>query len=265
MCAGMSTARDGEIASLRALRDACDTLTGGLLARMFNRRRIATGGDQHLRQLEELLAFAEPRHLTHPQLRTIKRLGLSVPGGLSFRSLMVQRGEARRIGGADPGWRLDSKLTGYAFADQLGVRRPQSDGVVYPLDGLPPLTAPAVVKPARSTGAKGVYLCFSSDRILHRSQTLASWDEAAAHARTLMATDRPVRDRWIVEELILEAPKTPARDVKFFCFYGQMLFAPRVLWQASRPRARWAPPTSAPRMRPPETTSGLEKLLRSWE
>jgi len=176
--------------------------------------------------VQTLLDFAPPTAINHPQLRIIENHRLSVRRALSFHAIMLQRSEAaRHVGVRDPVWRLDHKATGYKFADLLGVRRPATDLTIRPIAEIEP-NPPVVVKPVRSTGARGVFLVYDHDRIVdvRTGDELRSWGELVDRARALMAvTTRRTPDQWITEELILDEGK-PAHDLKFFAFYGRVLF-----------------------------------------
>lgn len=213
-----------EIDHLGDLIDGTRDLTAATLRRLVTRRAM-TDAD-HRAEVQRLLDHADPTAVGHPQLRIIEKYRLSVHRGLSFHAIMLQRSEAARHAGVrDRVWALDDKAAGYRFADALGVRRPASDLTPRKLADLAP-APPTVVKPARSTGARGVYLLMPGGEVidLRQRDTLRSWERAADRARRLLAEPHSrVRDQWITEELILDG-RRPARDLKFFCFYGQLLF-----------------------------------------
>lgn len=182
------------------------------------------------RRMQNVLDFVSPVHLPHSFLRTIEHRKLSVRRGLSFKAFMVQESENRRLGLEPTSWLLDQKLAAYNFIDELKVRRPASELEARTLDELS-LEPPMVVKPRRSTGAKGCYLISAEDDIVHvRDGTrFTSLSGMREHARGLMQRGedgRALPDRWMAEELVLEdrTAKTPASDLKYFCFYGEVLY-----------------------------------------
>ncbi|GAA4829649.1 hypothetical protein GCM10023354_05380 [Garicola koreensis] len=66
-------------------------------------------------------------------------------------------------------------------------------------------------------------------RYVRSGQTLQGSSRLYDHASALMdpeGREKPIRDRWRYEELILEDPDNgvPARDVKFYAFYGEIAF-----------------------------------------
>lgn len=192
------------------------------------RSRTATGEDGWRESAQRLLDFIPPDHLTHRLLKRVERHDLKVRRGLSFRAFMVQESETRRLGMRSASWMLDQKIAAYRFVDKLAVRRPTTDLESYKFQSLPRFT-PSVVKPVRGTGSRGCYLLYSDFEIVHVLDGLqfGSWDDMYSHAKTLMAdsTSRPLPDRWFIEELILEnaAERIPARDLKFFTFYGEVI------------------------------------------
>lgn len=213
---------DDKIADLTDQIIATGVHTAAMLREMIT--RTAMTSPEHRAEAQRLLDYADPTTVGHPQLRIVEKHRLSVRRGLSFHAIMLQRSEARRHAGVrDRVWRLDDKAAGYRFADALGVRRPASDLIPRKLEDLTP-TPPAVVKPFKSTGARGCYLLMPGGTVidLRHRETLGSWDEAKARARRLLAAPHSrVRDPWIVEELILD-DGAPARDLKFFGFYGEV-------------------------------------------
>ena len=89
-----------------------------------------------------------------------------------------------------------------------------------------------MIKPVHGTGAKGCYLIYQDDYVVHVRDglVLRSIDELATHAAQLMrpaenSRAHPVSDKWMIEELVLEDPDnlTPGRDLKFYTFYGEVL------------------------------------------
>lgn len=212
-----------EIDHLTDLIGSTRNLTAATLRRLVTRRAMTD--PDHQAEVQRLLDHADPTTIGHPQLRIIEKHRLSARRGLSFHAIMLQRSEAARHAGVrDRVWRLDDKAAGYRFADALGARRPASDLTPRKLDDFDP-TPPAVVKPVRSTGARGVFLLMPDGTVtdVRSRDTLRSWDEAADRARESMAEPHArVRDQWITEELILDGRK-PARDLKFLAFYGEVL------------------------------------------
>lgn len=188
-----------------------------------------SGDDSQWREnVDAILEEIDPALLTHHVIRRLERLHLPVRKSVSFHQRMVEESEAKKIGITPPSWRLNRKMRAYHFMDRLGVRRPETTPRAAGFSGLPQ-RAPSVVKAVSGTGGRGTYLVFSDQRIRHVAdgREFGSREQFEGHARSLMeAGRRRVPDRWIVEELILEnrTEGLPARDSKFFCFYGEVLF-----------------------------------------
>lgn len=124
-----------------------------------------------------------------------------------------------------PEWILDDKQTAYQFAKNLGIRVPWVSEVTYRIETLP-IKQGIVIKPADGAGSRGVYLINDKNNIvdLKRREQLENWDRLLERMQKDLVTKWVEKDEWIIEELLLEDPKTSqhARDVKFYCFYGQV-------------------------------------------
>lgn len=211
---------------------ASDRLMTAAVERTFQKELIRGKGKAEVGRLSRaLLEQAEPRHISHNVMRRIERNRLSVRRSISYSDKIHEMSEARKLGTLQPSWKLDIKNAAYNFVDAIGGRRPHSDKVQYSIPDIPP-TYPTVVKATRATGAKGVYLAFNEDRIVHvrDHKVFSSWDEMEQHAERLMAPTRsaagPLPDHWMTEELILEDSENAvaARNLKFYCFYGEVAF-----------------------------------------
>ena len=181
-------------------------------------------------QLAKMLEHADTRQISHSMLRRMERDGLAVNRAVSFHDLMMQESEERRIGLPVRSWWLDQKLDAYRLADKLNIRYPRNDGEVYAFADIEKPSSPLVIKPVKSTGSRGVTLFYADNDILivRGLVHFTSWESYREHVMTRLLDDQApppkIRDRWILEELVLEdtVNKVPARDLKFFCFYGQV-------------------------------------------
>ncbi|NDK30731.1 ATP-grasp fold amidoligase family protein [Nesterenkonia haasae] len=189
----------------------------------------ASGDDADWQEsVDAILQRIDPSSLSHHVIRRLERMRLPVQKSLSFHYQMVEESESRKLGIVPPSWRLNRKTRAYQFVDRIEVRRPETTPEAIRFSTVPQ-RSPSVIKAISGTGGRGTYLAFSDDRIRHVADgtELTSWGHFEDHARSLMeSAHRRVPDRWIVEELILEnrAEAIPARDSKFFCFYGEVLF-----------------------------------------
>ncbi|MDV6011072.1 ATP-grasp fold amidoligase family protein [Haloechinothrix sp. LS1_15] len=219
---------DIDIDALRASKESVDRQIHDALKRTLYRKAMRQADAEYRAKIRELLALAEPRHMTHLMARELENNDLSLHSGLSFTALMFEQSEARRLGAFRPGWLLDNKTNAYAFVDELGVRRPASDLRTYRFTELEQ-ASPIVIKPVKGTGSRGAYAVTAPDRIRHLydGTELSSWEEMVEHANHLMSPKRTrkLADRWMVEELILEdsAAQRLATDVKFYACYGEIV------------------------------------------
>lgn len=144
----------------------------------------------------------------------------------SFRGSLNRRMRQKQLAQQPlPEWLLDDKQKAYKFVEQLGIQTPWVSDMTYKLEDIPPREG-IVIKPADGAGSRGVYLVKTIDHIvdLKRSKQLTSWTELLESMQKDLHTNWVERDEWLMEELILEDPETavPARDVKFYTFYGRV-------------------------------------------
>ena len=124
-----------------------------------------------------------------------------------------------------PEWYFDDKRTSYEFVKSLGVTIPFVDDTHYTIESIPKRTE-IVIKPVDAAGARGVYLVHDIDDIfdVRNSIPIRNWEDLQLSMQKDLETGAVERDEWMVEQLIYEnkAEKVPARDVKFYCFYGKV-------------------------------------------
>ncbi len=183
--------------------------------------------------IHQLCETAKKEYVTHGLLRKFEREKIRIPKALSFREIMVENSELRRIGCHELAWKLDKKNSAYQFADKIGLRRPIMDNRIYGFEEIQKPNGPAVIKPISSTGSMGVYLMFNENSILSAREGiyLNNWEELQKDARKKLEDGKsgknPLlrKDRWMIEELVLSAvgSTVPPNDLKFYCFYGEVL------------------------------------------
>lgn len=143
----------------------------------------------------------------------------------SFRANMNIRMRKQQLQGMLPEWYFDDKRRSYKFVDQLGITIPKIDDEHYSIETLPKRKG-VVVKPVDAAGARGVYLVHDFDDIfdVKNSIKISSWDNLKLSMQRDLESGAVDDDEWMIEELIYEnrAEKVPARDVKFYCFYGKV-------------------------------------------
>ncbi|TMW72350.1 ATP-grasp fold amidoligase family protein [Alteribacter natronophilus] len=171
-----------------------------------------------------------------------KDTGVELNRLASFRGSLTSRSILRQTDHGMPEWLLDRKKAAYRLADLSGVKRPWVSDRVYSVDTLPEEDR-VVVKPADGAGGRGVYLVFSSDRIedVKRSQTLNSRTDLLTSMREDLAAGRVEKDEWVLEELVADADGEPARDLKFYCFYGKAALVLEVIRYPETKYCWWSP------------------------
>lgn len=154
-------------------------------------------------------------------------LSLHSRRSLSFsESLRVFTSEARKLYKdykiTVPTHHLDNKLMGYEFAKICGMRAPKVLQANVPLDNIK-FEGKTVVKPFSENASKGVFIAYSTNKIvyLNKGENHPSEAFAKRYARRLLNGNVVRRDRWMVEELLIDN-NAIARDVKFYCFYGEI-------------------------------------------
>lgn len=155
----------------------------------------------------------------------IREEKISLQQFASFRVNLAMRIRRKQLGERLPEWILDDKVVAYQFLDTLQVRRPEVSQDTYLLKDIPKKKN-IVVKPVAGAGSRGVYLVFQENYIqdVRRTQVLTSWNDMMTYMTEDLANGWVTKDSWIVEELIVDSEdeKNPARDLKFYCFYGQI-------------------------------------------
>lgn len=150
---------------------------------------------------------------------------IPIQSAASFRGSLSMRMRKTQLQGNLPEWPLDDKQTAYTFVENLNVSTPEMEGTVYTLETIPAQEG-VVIKPADGAGARGVYLVHTLEDIfdVKDSTTLSSWSELIDHMQKDLQTEAVENDSWIVEQLVYESKreKRPARDLKFYSFYGKV-------------------------------------------
>ena len=202
-------------------------------------------------EIQELADRIPAQHMTHHLLRRLEKHKFRIGSGLSFHRYMVEDSETRKLRIKSLNWSLNGKTVAYRFVDALGVRRPRTSVESAKLEQVS-WQYPGVLKAVSATGSRGCYLLFAEDEAVHvrDGRRFDSQEELISHARRLM---KPARvqgwpDRWVMEELILEDAKegTPARDMKFFCFYGEVLFSLEVVRNQGESQYSFRSPDGVP-------------------
>jgi hypothetical protein len=150
---------------------------------------------------------------------------LSIQEAASFSASLTTRARIRQLRDSTPENLLDNKLAAYELMDNLEIRHPWIMEKSYQWNEIPKTEA-IVIKPIDGAGSRGVYLVFHFDKIqdVKRARILTSWEALEASMQADLNTGWVESDAWLVEELIVEnkQDQLPAKDVKFYCFYGKV-------------------------------------------
>ncbi|WP_245628035.1 ATP-grasp fold amidoligase family protein [Shouchella shacheensis] len=167
--------------------------------------------------IDEIPEFVIREGLTEPPV--------ALKQAASFRGSLNMRIRQNQLAGPLPEWLLDNKKDAYHFITNLNIRKPWTSDENYTHTTIPK-NEEVVIKPVDSAGSRGVYLVYNFNDIIDvkRSTKLDSWDRLKASMEKDLESGWVAEDQWYMEELILEnkAEKTPASDLKFYCFYGNV-------------------------------------------
>lgn len=173
--------------------------------------------------------------LGHGVMYRAKKHGASLEGVASFRSsvsLMARRRQLSRHFG--PETFVTDKLRGEKFARNLGLPTALAYDEVFTAETLP-IVPGTVIKPRGELGSRGVFILGEDSTIydVQKSQYVGD-EEQVREIIAALVTDEPSeklrgrgrvgRDEWIVERAIFDSQdgSLPARDLKFFVFYGKV-------------------------------------------
>lgn len=197
----------------------------GLTVRVERNKKLSP---EIVNELKYLLQFASPHHVRRPA--SIWRSGLRVGNAFSLHAELLRvRIHSHETHAFPPHWKLDDKGSGHAFVDMLeGIRRPLTVTAGEPISRLQ-IEPGLVIKPEQGAGARGCYVPVGPGgwRHVKSGEVVCGVDALRQHAAELTDPKKnrtALIDRWKTEEFITEAtsPLVPARDVKFYCFYGEI-------------------------------------------
>lgn len=174
--------------------------------------------------------------LTHDDLTTTARqLRRPVPHGDSFWTQIVTRRRKKQVSRV-PERRIGvGKVFDTILADVLGLRMPRELHRGSLSDVPAGLRNAVVVKPLDASDSVGAFYVFAEDDIhaIWLERQLSSWDALLQVVREHLGDDAVDAPRWVVQELILESDRQPARDIKFYSMYGEF---PAILEVSRFPR-----------------------------
>jgi hypothetical protein len=153
-----------------------------------------------------------------------KNIQPQLDGCVSFRSLMSIRSAGKDLGCINHEWFINNKILGADFARAVGVATPMRYGV-YCRDAIPDQDE-IVIKPVSGMKARGVFIRHSGSFI-----DLSTGEKLSSVSELHQILSAFPNDEWLVEEYMpdIELQDSPARDLKFYCFYGRMVMALEVV------------------------------------
>ncbi len=140
-----------------------------------------------------------------------------------FRSITVRR-RKKQLGTVPEKYLGIGKDKDQLFAEALGIRMPTTF-YTGTFDAIPrDLRANVLLKPLISSGSKGAFYIFDETNIhsIQHSKILTSWDELSDAVVAQFGADSLDERVWQVQELVYERDDQPARDLKFYAFYGKI-------------------------------------------
>lgn len=128
-----------------------------------------------------------------------------------------------------PEWALDNKLDAYQFMSSIDVMTPKilfRNKSFAEID----MVADCAIKPEDGFNSNGVFVVdgHGAAREVLTGVAFTSADQIRKRMETLVANGSVERDRWYCEERIGASARSTAADVKFYCFYGEVLLALKV-------------------------------------
>ena len=193
--------------------------------------------NDQVKVIRDLFADLKINECTMENMVDINKYKMQISQASSFRIHMIRRRRMKQLGKVPDRWLTSSKPAGYAFADMLGLARPRTItncklAEIPKQDGL-------VIKPRHNSDSRGVYIIdsISNIRSVKRLENIGGWDELQWCLREDInsgVTD----DDFIIEEYISE-DGVPARDLKFYTFYGKIGLVLEVLRYPERKNYWW--------------------------
>lgn len=141
----------------------------------------------------------------------------------SFKELVFQEARKSYREPEYSAWLLDVKTNAYRFAETLGYKTPILENEPFSANTIP-LVRDTVVKPLTGVMSQGVFLLGEEIKDLAKDATLNSLEDVRKSMQHLVESGTIKKDEWIREKLIHSDidPTQPARDIKFYTFYGQV-------------------------------------------
>jgi hypothetical protein len=208
-----------ELEALRGEQEALDLRLQNLIEALETMPRHDADGSH---ALQAAFGALLPHQVRSAYFRS--RIQPQLNACVSFRSLMSIRSARMDLGGINHEWRVNDKVAGADFARSAGIDCPLRHGV-FSRASIPDLDG-VVIKPVQGTKSRGVFIRHDQRIIELKSGTVL--DSTAALQERMLAF--PAAD-WLVEEFLpdVQLDGSPARDLKFFCFFGRVFMAVEVV------------------------------------
>jgi hypothetical protein len=196
------------------------------------------------RLLESVSEQMPSVELSEAFVRQSATVGAELKSAASFRDCLTRATRRRQLSGFRNELALNSKARGYRFARALGISHPRQLTRALKLDDIE-LQPNTVLKPTNGSSSNGLFIVLDERLIEVKSgKTVASEKELREKAKDLMTQKVIKRNRWVLEELIADVDGdrvTPARDLKFYCFYGKLGFVLEVDREEGGRYCEWQP------------------------
>ena len=196
----------------------------------------------------DILEFASERfpanELSEAFVRQASSLGATLHSASSFSESLTRATRKRQLSGFRNELELNSKAIGYRFARALGVEHPKQLTQPKPIEQLD-LNQLAVLKPTSGSSSNGIYIL--SDSLITEVKTgkTIAGEKALRERVSELLNKKVIRnDRWVLEEYIgdeIQGRHIPARDLKFYCFYGELGFVLEVDREHGGHYCEWLP------------------------
>jgi hypothetical protein len=173
-----------------------------------------------------IFTILDTKELPESVVRYASDRGIPFGNKASFRELITTDTVRRRLSAFQPSWLLNDKKRGLKFAEMVGVPGPNIISESFAIKDID-LVYPCVVKPMSSSASKGVYIAVSDTffKCVKTGECIHSLSELIVKMTEDLKKGVVAQDVWQTEELVADIHDddiVPARDLKFYCFYGEV-------------------------------------------
>jgi len=199
---------------------------------------------QRIDILEYVSEHFPANELSEAYVRQAASVGAALHAAASFSECLTRATRRRQLSGFRNELELNGKARGYRFVNALGMKHPKPLTKPKPIERLE-LNQPAVLKPTNGSSSNGIYI-LSGDRIteVKTGENLPSEQALRERIDELLDTNVIRNNRWVLEEYIgddVDGRPVPARDLKFYCFYGELGFVLEVDREHGGHYCEWMP------------------------